>query len=177
MKKFRSGLDFSSLGVYSGYQKAPLNKGLKMFGRNQNHNAGNNRSPYYTPNTNHRGRNRSRAFGNKRVSAIGFLIAIVAFLGIGFGVISGTHVETHSACVVTDKDRTTNSEGQSDMRVYTENCGVFSVKDSIFIMRFDSADTFSQIKVGDTYDFESRGFRVGILSQFPNITEATAVQK
>ena len=148
-----------------------------MFGRNQNHNTNNNRSPYYTPNTNHRGRNRSRAFGNKRVSGIGFLIAIVAFLVIGFSVISGTHVETHSACVVTEKDRTTNSEGQSDMRVYTENCGVFSVKDSVLIMRFDSADTYSQIKEGATYDFKTRGFRIGIMSQFPNIDTATEVKK
>lgn len=144
-----------------------------MFGRKNSNEDINDFGNIYRPRATSHTRRR-RSFMNKKVGFIGFGIFIVAFLVIGFAVASNANVETHTDCVVSDKDRTTNSEGQSDMRVYTDNCGVFSVKDSIFIMRFDSADTFSKIKVGENYNFETRGFRIGMLSQFPNITKATA---
>lgn len=108
------------------------------------------------------------------------LVALIAVASIASAIfISGSS----STCVVTDKDRTTNSEGGSDMRIYTEGCDgsssvkVFSVSDNWFAGQFASADTFASIDVGETYNFETRGFRLPILSLFPNIvgvTEASA---
>lgn len=86
------------------------------------------------------------------------------------------HNQYFESCHVTDKDRTTNPEsGSSNMRVYTDNCGVFVVGDSFLKGRWDAADDYSQIEVGKTYDFETIGFRIRLLSTFPNIIEAKEI--
>lgn len=72
-------------------------------------------------------------------------------------------------CVVTDKDRATTSEGSSDMRIYTSNCGVLIIGDNVFTGTFDSADIYSNIDVGKTYDFKVTGYRIPLLSMFPSI--------
>lgn len=74
-------------------------------------------------------------------------------------------------CLVVDKDRTaTQTAGQSDMRVYTENCGEFKVQDSWG--RSDSARVYGSIQVGKRYDIEATGSRNPTWSQFPNIIAA-----
>lgn len=95
-------------------------------------------------------------------------VAVFLLLLVGVGVYGGVRTTEHTACEVTDKDRTSNSEGKSSMRVYT-SCGTFEVADSLFIGRWDSADVYADIEVGETYDFTVRGWRVGFLSHFPNI--------
>lgn len=99
-------------------------------------------------------------------------IGVLFVGGIGFGVFNATHVETHEDCIVTEKDRTRNSDGGSDARVYTENCGTFQVADSLLSMTWSSADTYASIDAGETYDFTTRGFRIPFFSAFPNIVEA-----
>lgn len=74
------------------------------------------------------------------------------------------------SCQVTGKDRAGN---QGDMRVYTENCGTFTVKDNPFLLRFNSADVYGAIQEGETYDFNTVGIRLPIASMFPNVLEAT----
>lgn len=96
-------------------------------------------------------------------------VVIILALGI-FYVSTAYQIKSYSNCKVEDKDRTRNSDGGSDARVYT-SCGVFQVADSLVRGEFNSADTYSKIKVGQTYDFEAQGPRVGILSMFPNILE------
>lgn len=95
-------------------------------------------------------------------------IAVLVLALVGFGVYGGLRTTEHSACEVTDKDRTSNSEGKSSMRVYT-TCGTFEVADSVFVGRWDSADVYGDIEIGQTYDFTVRGFRIPIASTFPNI--------
>lgn len=106
------------------------------------------------------------------------------FLGIFVLLFAGTialniaHLTTPNEavrCVVTEKDRTTNSDGASDMRVYTDNCGVLSVGDNLFTGTFNSADIYGSIEVGGTYNFELRGFRIPLFSMFPLITEVERV--
>lgn len=107
---------------------------------------------------------------------------VVAVLGVGFSIFAATTItsSTSTGCVVTDKDRSTGYKGRSDMRVYVEGCNgssetkVFSVADNWFAGQFSSADTFGKIEVGKTYDFETRGMRVPILSAFENIVSVTA---
>lgn len=110
---------------------------------------------------------------------------IVLTLGLfGFGAFQAVAVQnSHTSCTVVDKDRTKNSEGQSDMRIYTEGCDgengsqVFQVGDNWFAGQFDSANTYAEIEVGESYDFETRGTRVPILSMFENIVEVTEASK
>ena len=78
-------------------------------------------------------------------------------------------------CEVSDKTATSKSKGGTDYRVYT-SCGVFSVADNFFQGQFNSADIYSAIQVGKTYDFEAYGWRNGFFSFFPSIAKATEVK-
>ena len=100
-----------------------------------------------------------------------FMAGFLVFLPV-----NALHVEDHHGCVVSEKDRTTKREGGSDARVYTENCGTFQVADSWLSWTFSSADTYASIKVGETYDFTTRGYRIPFFSAFPNIVEATPTE-
>lgn len=105
----------------------------------------------------------------RKLVFVGIGLGVLLFiLGLDFTLASATVASTAESCTVEDKDRTTNVEGGSDARVYT-SCGVFSVGDNLLAGHFSSADTYSSIKVGETYDFELRGFRIPLLSSFPNI--------
>jgi hypothetical protein len=123
-------------------------------------------------------RRRPASFPNRRfrinpIIGIGVIaVAALAVAGVGSYAYAQTEA-TYSNCVVTKTDRTSNSDGQSQARVYTENCGTFEVSDNIFKGQFNSADTFGALQPGETYDFETIGFRNGFLSIFPNILEAS----
>ncbi|MDN5971837.1 hypothetical protein [Bifidobacterium crudilactis] len=86
------------------------------------------------------------------------------------------NTQTHTGCVVTDKDRTSTSDGGSDMRVYS-SCGTFQVADELLVGRFDSADVYAQIEVGRTYTFETGWWRIDWMSRFPNILSVKEVQQ
>jgi len=100
---------------------------------------------------------------------VGAFIVLVTLGIIGYNVAFSSASSTVGPCVVEDKDRTTNAEGASDMRVYTENCGVLKVQDNWTRGVFNSADIFSKIKVGETYTFDTTGWRFALFSQFPVI--------
>ncbi|ARO62439.1 Uncharacterized protein B5E38_5019 [Bacillus cereus] len=57
-----------------------------------------------------------------------------------------------------------------------ENEHVLENTDSIFFMKFDSADIQASIRVGKEYEFETFGFRIKSLSSFPNVTKVTKIQ-
>lgn len=94
----------------------------------------------------------------------------LALGGIGFSVANALHVE-EKTCTVESKDRTTTSDGSSDARVYTEDCGVLHVADSLLSWTWSSSDTYASIDEGETYHFTTRGFRVPFFSMFPNVVE------
>lgn len=103
---------------------------------------------------------------------------------MGFGAFQAVAVKnSHISCTVVDKDRTKDSDGASDMRIYTENCDggdknqVFKVGDNWFAGQFDSANTYSEIEIGESYDFETRGTRIPIISMFENIVGVSEASK
>jgi hypothetical protein len=108
--------------------------------------------------------------GTVTVVIITFTLAI-----LGVAIFSQTQTSSVAGCTVIDKDRASNSDGGSSMRVYTENCGVFNIEDSLLDSRFDSADAYSKIQADTTYDFETRGIRLPLLSMFPNIVSFVEV--
>lgn len=104
------------------------------------------------------------------------LFACIFIAAIGFNVVNATHVETRT-CHVTDKDRASGYKGKSDMRVYTTDCGVLHVGDSLLSWHFNSADTYESIHKGETYTVTTRGFRIPFLSMFPNVVDAQPVTR
>lgn len=104
----------------------------------------------------------------------GFLVVLLTAVLCVFVV--QMHETNRSGCLVTGKDRTSGSQGQGSMRVYTKNCGVFEVSDAVFKGRFDSADRYSTIEPGKMYDFTTVGFRADVFSWFPNIIRIREVR-
>ena len=96
--------------------------------------------------------------------------AIAVAVAMGLSGCAQMNRETHVGCTVEDKDRTTNSDGASVHRLYTD-CGVFAIKDNLLEGRWDSADDYQAIEVGATYDFETIGWRNGFMSLFPNVVK------
>lgn len=74
-------------------------------------------------------------------------------------------------CTVTGKDRSSDKDGSSIFRVYTEQCGTLGLADNLFAGRFNSADDYGRIKEGKTYRFETVGIRNGLFSMFPEINK------
>jgi hypothetical protein len=102
------------------------------------------------------------------------LVAIGLALSVGLSGVACTYVNQETqTCLVGGKDRTSNSDGVSEMRVYTD-CGTFVVEDN-FISGFKSADLYGSIQPGKTYKIKSGGVRVGPLSMFPTILEAEEI--
>lgn len=100
------------------------------------------------------------------------LLVVGVALAATFGVSTAnmTHVATQT-CTVTDKDRAKNSDGNSEMRVYTNECDVLKVSDSLIDGQFDSASIYGRIQVGQRYEFTTRGYRFPFFSMFPNIVD------
>lgn len=109
---------------------------------------------------------------------IGLGVVLVFCLVIGSFVVSAvsaSHTSTMT-CTVADKDRVSKPNGGgSDMRIYTSDCDVLVVADSLLDARFDAASLYNKITAGKRYRFDVRGDRIPILSMFPNIITATEV--
>jgi len=114
-------------------------------------------------------RRKGRAKDGRVLIVVAF--AVFAALAMIFGVWYAYGTDDTRVCTVTDKDRVLNSEGNSQMRVYTEECGVFEVSDTVFRGVFNSADIFNEIQPGSTYEIYHYGWRIPVLSQFPTILE------
>lgn len=99
-------------------------------------------------------------------------LAVVA-LGcmLGSAIVRANYHDHIGTCTVTDKDRGADHKGNSHYRVYTEQCGVLANEDQFLAAKTNSADVWSQIKVGHTYRFRIVGGRFSPLSMFPNIVE------
>lgn len=101
-----------------------------------------------------------------------FVLVMFAIVGLGIiaAVVSGGFWNTSIAqdCKVTDKGIAV-VDGYSEYRVYTENCDVMTVADSLVDGQVNSATVYKDITVGESYDFGTRGLRVPLFSLFPNI--------
>ena len=102
------------------------------------------------------------------------VVVAVVVIGLVISIVYATSRSEMAGCVVKDKEAV-RSNDSNEYRVYTENCGTLKVGDSVFIMRFDSADVYADIDAGQAYDFKLQGFRIPVLSMFPNVIEATPV--
>lgn len=117
----------------------------------------------------------SQRSSNKVGWIVAGIVAVLAVFLIFHTVKAYYGDDLHTGCVVNDKDRVHTDSG-SEMRIYTDNCGVFVVSDSLVKTDFNSADRYNQVKVGKTYDIKSYGFRFGLFSMFPKIVEVTEVK-
>ena len=102
------------------------------------------------------------------------LVGVLTVGFIGFATFNSLAIKNTDTCTVESKERAISGDSSTKL-IYTEECGVLSVDDSILHGKFNSADTYGEIKEGSTYVFETRGARNGLFSMFPNIIEMQEV--
>jgi hypothetical protein len=106
-------------------------------------------------------------------ASVKIILILVAVMIIGsiFLSIAGYQNKQTIKTKVTDKERITQNSGDkinSFYIIYTE-AGTFKLEDDMFYGNFNSSDWYGQIHRDSTYTFETVGYRVGILSSYPNI--------
>jgi hypothetical protein len=102
------------------------------------------------------------------------LILVVAMIvgGIAFEISSYTNVNTIEA-KVEGKERIVKKSGddiESFYLVYTDK-GTFKLEDDMFRGNFYSSDVYGKLKQDSTYKFKTAGYRIGFMSEYPNIIE------
>lgn len=97
------------------------------------------------------------------------LISVIAFIVY----ISALFIETIASNTVTaivkSKERIIK-DGDSYYLIFTDK-GVFKNADSFFFLKFNSSDFHNEIDVGEWYVFETIGWRIPIISAYPNIVK------
>ena len=105
---------------------------------------------------------------NVTIATIVFLVLVI----IGMATLNYTTVDTTEITVVS-KERTTTGTGdnrRSFWIVFGEE-EVFSNRDSIFFLKFNSSDVQRQLEVGKTCQVKINLFRIPIISLYRNILE------
>ena len=105
------------------------------------------------------------------------IVLALLLLGAAAGPVVWASHETTQTCTVESKDRAAGKDGESQMRVYTADCGVFEVTDTLLKMRLDAANRYAALLPGHRYQLTTIGFRVPALALFPNVIDARDVTR
>lgn len=103
------------------------------------------------------------------------IILICMIIAIdSYHVVAKTYPRQNYVGTVTDKTITKRDGDREDVYlVSTKNSSgethVLEITDSLLLWRFNSADLYDQIQVGETYEFEIAGSRNYLFNWYPNI--------
>lgn len=93
------------------------------------------------------------------------LLLLVLFSVILFLEYSNTNETT-----IIVKDKYVKGEEGLYIVVDTNN-NIYKIKDLLLIGKFNSSDIYNQLEVGKSYNIKTSGYRIHILSDYPNINE------
>lgn len=107
--------------------------------------------------------------------SIGFVVLIV--LAIVGEMLNYTHITTVKGEVIEKYSKRQEEVDKFYIVVKQKNNSetVIVNEDSLLMFKFDSADVQAKIHQGEEYEFKLRGYRIPILSLFPNVD--TVVEK
>lgn len=89
-----------------------------------------------------------------------FFLLLVIFLDYS------NNIET----TITVKDKYV--KGQEGLYIVVDtNNNVYKIKDLLFIGKFNSSDIYNRVEIGKTYTITTSGYRIHILSDYPNINK------
>lgn len=114
---------------------------------------------------------------NTGLAAIIVITVLMFAFAIGID-INKAYVRRDITATVTDKGVKKYEDDDKYLVYCKDKSGktqVFEITDSVLAMRFDSSNLYAEIKVGQKYIFEVGGFRIPILSWYPNIYSAKEV--
>lgn len=98
-----------------------------------------------------------------------FIPAVIAILSLPFLYVYAT--QQNRKITVKKVERIITPYGEkSKYLIYAED-GVYENTDNILRMKFNSADVYSQLQNGKTYMCDTYGWRVPLLSIYPNIVK------
>lgn len=101
------------------------------------------------------------------------LLVILAMILVVFLVFSEAifKVMNPRTVTVTVTDKWIKNYSEDGVYLVGTTEGVYEVTDSLLKWRWNSSDVYASIEVGETYNMEIAGFRVPLLSMYPNIYE------
>lgn len=99
----------------------------------------------------------------------GIIVSIVLIGLLVFIVSIGYQNEEMIKCTIEDKWVKRN--GKSDMYLVQCDNEVYQITDLIFKGKFNSSDIYANLKVGNTYEIMTTGYRFEFLSMYKNINE------
>lgn len=114
---------------------------------------------------------------NNLPTIIAFLI-VVALLGL-FSIPSHLNKETYTI-TVTDKEVKRSGDDDKYIVFGETKDGeaiVFQNTDMLTRFKFNSSDIQAKLKVGNTYEVTTIGFRINLLSKYPNIIDMELVEE
>ncbi|MFP4313413.1 MAG: DUF1523 family protein [Alphaproteobacteria bacterium] len=98
---------------------------------------------------------------------------VAAFIGSGAAYNYGT--ERQVCFTVSDKERIveTDTDGNTSSKylVFTD-VGTFENTDTLLRMKFRSSDLQGSLQEGESYNATVYGWRIGLMSNYPNIVDA-----
>lgn len=104
-------------------------------------------------------------------SLIGILATMVIIAAIAIEISKYNNVDIITTRVV-GKERIVESNSNNGVSsyylVFTEG-GTFKLQDDIVYGNFRSSDWYGDIKLNEVYEFEVIGWRIGYISEYPNI--------
>ena len=114
---------------------------------------------------------KSSNWGIKALICIVIIIAVI----IAVPCFKSYYTEKTYTATVTDKD-IKNYDSDSKFLIFTKTengeTRVFSMEDTLIKGRWDTADDYAEIEVGETYTFTVIGWRIPLFSEYENIIES-----
>lgn len=79
---------------------------------------------------------------------------------------------------ITVSDKYIKRSGEKDIYlVVDENKNTYKITDLFFKFKFNSTDLYNELEEGKTYKVKTSGFRIKILSEYPNINKVEYVEE
>lgn len=107
---------------------------------------------------------------------IGFgIVFVIMFVGVvGLFIATGASAQSPETitCTVSSKERVTEVvDGNSTTRllINTEDCGTLEIGSALFSGNWTPNGTYSNIKDGETYNFEVYGFSIDVMNSYKQI--------
>ncbi|MEE3344429.1 MAG: hypothetical protein VZS44_10085 [Bacilli bacterium] len=107
------------------------------------------------------------------------VVLLVIWLVLGESILKVINPQTYIVTVQSKEVKNT-SDDSGKYLVFTVDAEtgesrVFEVTDSLWKGRFNSADVYNMIQINHTYKFETGGYRIPLLSYYPNIYKYTDI--
>lgn len=98
----------------------------------------------------------------------GVVLVIILIITAISGIMTGNKTEVD--ITVNDKWIKAIDSG-SDYMISDTNGNVYVIQDSLYLLSFDASDRYASIEIGRMYGITTIGWRIPVLSKYPNIIE------